>query len=1245
MSNPFSYNDETTAFIEFCGDPSDPQSQIRVVVRQPALLINQSELPIPEVAEGTAFAVTASYAETASVAIRALTTENVEFADASISASRAQTASFALTATSASRALTASFALSATSASRAQTASFALTVTSASNSITSSFALTATSASFAQTASFALLAPSASVAQSASFATTAISSSVAQTASFALTAISSSLAQTASSAITANTAISSSVAQTASLAITAISSSTAQTASFAISSSVTQFAVSASYLTEELLFGDLVNVWYVTAEGNDITNDGKTLGTAYRTIKKAMQDAEALVSQSVGFPRPRCTVLVSSGYYEEEAPIVVPPFTSIVGNDLRTSVVRPTFATRKENLFLMNNGTYAYGLRLEGCEIDDLTNPRSGFYFAFEPGAFIVTSPYIQNCTSAHTPADKFYVPLDFQGSPQPNPQVGNGPGGMIVDDSVLDPYSPLKSMIVDAYTQVAFNGMGLVVRGEGYAQQVSFFTNFSHVGVWAIEGGHASLLNSNTTFGDYGLRSSGQRVIVVADVAGISASADTDASALIFAKKDEILDNMMTRLQLSGSYQSEYLDTGSFIYQSTMKDGGILVDSISSDLLGAPGRIVNFTQALFKGQDVSTGSIYTLPTASGFPQGAIATFRVNDISRYTEASASRDVGYILDALTTDMLYGGNERSVQAGSFFHLYPSPAITTQLQKTLEGIQYTGDLAAGFTTAPAQSASIASNLATILNIVENGTGSAPPVVPNLQGNIKITSTPQITSASGATGTELVRLDTLTTTLLNIINTGTGSLPAQTNNIAQNIKVTNEPQFISGSVTASAADITALSSSIALVAQIVRDGTGSLPSIIPYTTSSTNANTLATYALLNGNIEFIKKETIAYISSSWSTASYNQATCERDIGYIVSGAAEDLLYGSNSASLASGIAYYDIPSQATGDQLLFTLDAINYVNQIAQRVVQNTTFVTASLARRATWDLLRANKTLFQEEVIAYVSSSWSEAQYDENICKRDIIYLVDALATDILYGGNERTIYAGTFYYRDPAALPAVTEQLFFTEDAIEYLAQLTQKIVVNITLIPPNPTTLTGYANIRSQRVFIRENVIELLNDALVYDFLRSWQYIKDYILNDPDNIFTTLSSAARTKIGQLLDVPIVTIRSVVIDLEPTYLQIFGSLITSTSHDFSYAGSGVNFLGLPANQRGIGRTNFAIRVFEEGGGRVYHTSGDETGDFFAGNDFIIRQATGTIDGRTFNKALLARVTPLQLALENL
>jgi hypothetical protein len=550
-----------------------------------------------------------------------------------------------------------------------------------------------------------------------------------------------------------------------------------------------------SILEIQLTSGSLASinkVLYVSEDGKD-TNDGKSLAFPFRTIKAAATAASASIVANPGLPAYKTSIQVKSGYYVETAPITVPSNTSILGDDLRTVVVRPTTATSGSNLFLMNNGTYCWGLRLEGCKIDSLEDPRNGFFFAFAPNAYIVTSPYIQNCTALHTPADKFYTPLD---SGSGNPLVGNGPGGLIVDDSVLDGYTPLRSMIVDAYTQVAFNGIGICVRGAGYAQLVSFFTNFSRVGTYCIEGGQASLLNSNTTFGDYGLRSKGLRMLVKPDISAVSASIDVAGSLLISANKSDIQKYMINKLSSSGSFASSYVSGSGTRYLSTVKDSGLLISAITDDLL-SPGaaRVSQFTSGLFKGQDISSGSVYTLPIAS----------------------------------------------------------------------------------------------------------------------------------------------------------------------------------------------------------------------------------------------------------------------------------------------------------------------------------------------------------------------SSS--------------------------------------------------------FTEGAIS--------------VIPQNVFNASG---------------------SLTGDFILAWQYMKQFIVSDPEDHFSTMTIAARNKTGQLFDVVIDTITKVVVNgAGAELLQEFGSLITSTSHDFSYAGAGVNFLALPINQGGVGETNVALRIVEETGGRVFHTSGDETGDFYAGNDFIIRQATGTIDGRTFSKSISALVTPLNLALE--
>jgi hypothetical protein len=51
----------------------------------------------------------------------------------------------------------------------------------------------------------------------------------------------------------------------------------------------------------------------------------------------------------------------------------------------------------------------------------------------------------------------------------------------------------------------------------------------------------------------------------------------------------------------------------------------------------------------------------------------------------------------------------------------------------------------------------------------------------------------------------------------------------------------------------------------------------------------------------------------------------------------------------------------------------------------------------------------------------------------------------------------------------------------------------------------------------------------------------------------------------------------------------------------------------------------------------------GGIIFVTLTNEQGDFKVGTDFVIRQSTGTIEGRTFNRSIFSLITPFVLALE--
>lgn len=73
-------------------------------------------------------------------------------------------------------------------------------------------------------------------------------------------------------------------------------------------------------------------VFYVTEEGSD-NNDGSNIGRAFASVKHACRE--------VGLTTNRASIYVKAGTYNEQLPIVVPEGVSIVGDNLRTTKIRP----------------------------------------------------------------------------------------------------------------------------------------------------------------------------------------------------------------------------------------------------------------------------------------------------------------------------------------------------------------------------------------------------------------------------------------------------------------------------------------------------------------------------------------------------------------------------------------------------------------------------------------------------------------------------------------------------------------------------------------------------------------------------------------------------------------------------------------------------------------------------------------------------------------------------------------
>jgi len=129
------------------------------------------------------------------------------------------------------------------------------------------------------------------------------------------------------------------------------------------------------------------------------------------------------------------------------------------------------------------------------------------------PGCFISKSPYIQNCTN--------FSDINIDNGPNFNPQfltgeggdTSNGPtgGGILVNGDSPSAGSPLRSFVVDAFTQVSLNAPGILATNNGYAQLVSFFGTFCWYHAKSLNGGQLNLSNCTTDFGQWGLIADGR--------------------------------------------------------------------------------------------------------------------------------------------------------------------------------------------------------------------------------------------------------------------------------------------------------------------------------------------------------------------------------------------------------------------------------------------------------------------------------------------------------------------------------------------------------------------------------------------------------------------------------------------------------------------------------------------------------------------------------------------------------------
>ena len=295
------------------------------------------------------------------------------------------------------------------------------------------------------------------------------------------------------------------------------------------------------------------NTFYVSTLGSD-TNVGDHQHGAFRTLKHAL-------AQNDGSSSGPTVIHIFPGEYEEEFPLTVPSHVTIVGEDLRNTIIKPTVATQTNSAFYLEDN-----VTIENITIKDF---YTGYAFQFTPGGLVNTrSPYIRNVTvitkGSVTSAD------DPRGFNQ-----GDAGKGALIDGSVLDSASLEASMLFHSVTFIT-PGVDCITMTNGVrVEWLNSFTYFANRGLYATQGVTGKLMPDASIRYGAEVRSIGSACVygnygAVADGANTLMYLIGQNFAYIGNGKDSSNDNTLT-IQ---SREAVELNSGSIVYTSTDATG-----------------------------------------------------------------------------------------------------------------------------------------------------------------------------------------------------------------------------------------------------------------------------------------------------------------------------------------------------------------------------------------------------------------------------------------------------------------------------------------------------------------------------------------------------------------------------------------------------------------------------------------------------------------------------------------------
>ena len=850
----------------------------------------------------------------------------------------------------------------------------------------------------------------------------------------------------------------------------------------------------------------VTNILYVTMDGND-TNDGRAMDAsrACRTISGAVKSP---------YFQSGTSIRVAPGFYLEDNPIRLKPYTSVMGSDIRTSGIEPINKT--QDLFHVDTGCYIQHLQflngrsglLPGNDYINGTN-RGAYCTAFPPltgddRIDLFHSPYIQNCTNVSGPwliDGTMFVPNETIQIPL---AVGTGTWVANTTSIVVN----IQNLPVNGFINAGIRGSD----STAYSNKLNSLVNYKGT----ITSSTSLLsLSKPVLYDAYTATDTGATWVYTNARSlelGMSVGGGQQNIGFFNARTLMLANKPFLQAQVVSFLKDTYDKGVPFIYNTTScyRDTGLIVDAIGMDMLHGSSSDSVFSGLQYWSQGKYTGAVISQSTATIAAINTLS-YRINRLS-FANAGTSATVTRLFNTLTNILNYGAS--TVTNNIIFGGLPTTtatiltdAATIQSNKTTLQDQVISFVTSQYPTLQFNTATCRRDVGYIIDSVTfdlTHGGNVQSIKSGVYYYDYVSTSSVIEGELNQTVAAYAYMQTLIGYIV-------------TDKLLINPYQTSVKQVFTGNP-ATFDEVNTLQSNIDQITDIIVNGPQIAPPQVPQAlTTVTNVNVLNAWISLKNNRSFIQAEVIAYINATMTSGffDFQPQKSYRDTGILIENVAYDVCFGGNEKSVESGKAFWNgsisyiaetlpqcvaaidylcnliqivilnkpapvlpaVPLIRQADQVINTVlvdgavaaDTINNCFNIINNIVVQGPEVAPSVYKTTGPDaayvsaeiLLQANRKFIQEQTLNYINYNLVQPQpigylpYNKVKCARDTGILIDSIIADLLFTSStySQSTFAGLQYYNQGQT--NIAGEVTTTTAAIKYLGDIAAKVIRNVT----------------------------------------------------------------------------------------------------------------------------------------------------------------------------------------------